>query len=91
MSHSRLSDEEIACRGEEIYQKVHKSKLEADNIGRLLSIDVETGNFELGSDSCSEIEAPLRLHIRNPNAAIYTVRIGYNAVVALSGVVERTS
>ena len=91
MSHSRLADEEIARRGEEIYQTEHRTKLEADNIGKMLSIDVETGNFEIGTAYYSEIEAPLRLHIRNPNAAIYTVRIGYNAVVALSGIVERTS
>ncbi len=90
MPHSRLSDEEISRRGEQIYNERLRDKIEAANIGNLVSIDVETGDYEIGSDSFSDLDAPLRLHSRHPDAAIYTLRIGYNAVVALGGMLERT-
>jgi hypothetical protein len=32
-----------------------------------------------------------RLHKKHPGAIIYTLRIGYNAVFALGGVVERVA
>lgn len=60
-----------------------------ENLGKLVSIDIETGDFEVGGDD--DVEAPLRLHRKHPGAAVYTVRIGYDAVYALGGVVERTA
>ena len=59
------------------------------NIGKLISIDVETGDYEIGDDA--DVDAPLRLHAKHPGAAVYTLRIGYNAAVALGGVLERTA
>jgi len=89
MPHPRFSDEEISRRGQERYERDIRSKVETDeNVGKLVSIDVETGDYELGDDA--SIDAPLRLHARHPGAAIYTLRIGYNAVVSLGGVLERT-
>ena len=89
MAHSRLSDNEIARRGEEIYQNALREKIEESNIGKLVSIDVETGDYEIGTDAYTDIDAPLRLHAKHPDAAVYTLRVGYNAVVALGGVLER--
>ena len=51
MPHSRLSSDEISRRGEAIYQNELRDKIETGNIGKLLSIDVETGDYEIGSDS----------------------------------------
>ena len=88
MQRTHLSSEEIARRGEEIYERKLRASVETDeNIGKLLSIDVETGDYEIGRDT--DVEAPLRLHAKHPGAAVYTLRIGYNAAVALGGVVER--
>jgi len=90
MPHTRLSSEEIARRGEEIYERNLRAAIETSaNIGKLLSIDVETGDFEIGEDT--NIEAPLRLHARHPGAAVYTLRVGYNAAMALGGVIGRTT
>ena len=89
MPHSRLSGEEIAQRGEAIYQNELRSKIETANIGKLVSIDVETGDYEIGSDD--DIDAPLRLHAKHPGAAVYSIRIGYNAVFAIGGTLERTA
>jgi hypothetical protein len=89
MPHSRLSSEEISRRGEAIYQNELRSKIEAGNIGKLVSIDVETGDYEIGSDD--DIDAPLRLHAKHADAAVYSIRIGYNAVFAIGGTLERTA
>jgi hypothetical protein len=89
MGHSRFSLEEIARRGEELYQNNIRSKVETkENIGKLVSIDIETGDYEIGDDD--SIDAPLRLHAKHPGAAVYTTRIGYNVAVSLGGVMERT-
>jgi hypothetical protein len=90
MPHPRLSDEEISERGQELYERSIRDKVETEeNIGKLLSIDVETGDYEIGDDT--SIDAPLRLHARHPGAAVYTLRIGYNAAVSLGGAIERTA
>jgi hypothetical protein len=87
MPHPRFSSAEIQQRGIELYEQIRPRVECEDNIGKLVSIDVETGDYEIGDDA--SLEAPLRLHARHPGAAIYTLRIGYDAVYALGGVVER--
>jgi hypothetical protein len=90
VGHPRFSSEEIGRRGQKWYEKSIRDKVETpENIGKLLSIDIETGDYEIGDDS--DLEAPLRLHARHPGAAVYTLRIGYDAAVSLGGVVERTT
>lgn len=88
MPHERFSSEEVGRRGQEIYERCLRTQLETEeNIGKLLSIDIETGDYEIGDDRT--LEAPLRLHKKHPGAAVYTLRIGYNAVDALGGILER--
>ncbi|HZP81946.1 MAG TPA: hypothetical protein VFB21_09935 [Chthonomonadaceae bacterium] len=90
MPHPRFSSEEIARRGQELYEKSIRAKVETEeNIGKLVSIDIETGDYEIGEDN--SLEAPRRLHAKHPGAAIFTLRIGYNAAYALGGVLERTA
>lgn len=88
MLHPVQSDEEIGRRGREIYEKSVRDKVETEeNIGKIVCIDVETGEFEMDS---SGIEAARRIHRRRPDAPVYGVRIGYNAVYSLGGVLTRT-
>lgn len=88
MQHPHLSYEEIDRLGEQLYQSRLRPILEIpENIGRLVSIDVESGDYEIGDDL---IASGKRLHERHPNSLLYGVRIGYNAVFAVGGVLERT-
>lgn len=90
MSHPRFSSEEVVRRGEELYAQRIRDQVETEsNIGKLVSIDIETGDYEIGTDD--SLDAPHRLHARHPGAAVYTKRIGYNAVYTLGGVLERTT
>lgn len=90
MIHPRFSSEEIKRHGEEAYQRSIRALVETEeNTGKLVSIDIETGDYEIGDDN--SLEAPRRLHAKHPGAAVYTLRIGYNAAYALGGVLERTA
>ena len=76
--HPRYSSEEIGQRGEAIYEERLRTLVETnENIGKLLSIDIETGDYEIGGTGN---EAALKLLQRLPNAVIYGMRIGYDAV-----------
>jgi hypothetical protein len=89
MGHSRFSGEEIAQRGEDIYEKSIRPQVETgENIGKLLSIDIETGDYEIGEDL---VEISQRLQRKHPDAAIWAKRIGYNAVYSLGGTLTRTA
>lgn len=88
MPELRIPETEIDRRGEELYQERIRALVETpENLGREIVIDVETGDYEIDADGLS---ASLRLLARHPNAPLYGVRIGYNAVYTLGGVLEPT-
>jgi hypothetical protein len=69
----RYSKEEFAQRGDKIYETQVRHQVEAGNHGKIVAIDLETGDFEVDS---SEITACDRLEAHHPNAQIWIVRIG---------------
>jgi hypothetical protein len=83
MGHPRFSGEEIARRGEKWYERSIRPQVKTEgNIGKILSIDIETGDFEVGEDP---LITSRRLQARHPDAAIWTKRVGYDAVYAIGG------
>ncbi len=80
--HPRYSKEEFARRGNEIYESQVRSQVEAGNHGKIVAIDIETGDFEIDS---SEIAACDRLEARHPDAQIWMVRIGSRHVRRFGG------
>jgi hypothetical protein len=88
MPHPRFSGEEIARRGDALYEEKLRPVVETDeNIGKIISIDIETGAYEIGEDPVATGRC---LQARHADAAIWTKRIGYNAVYALGGSLTRT-
>ncbi len=88
MPHPRFGSDEIARRGGRLYQQLIQSGVATEaNLGRILSIDIETGEYELGDDP---LVTSRRLQARHAGAAIWTERVGYDAVYALSGTSTRT-
>ena len=47
MGHPRYTKEEIAARGQAIYEQRIRAKVEPEHIGKFLIIDIETGDYEL--------------------------------------------
>lgn len=82
MARSSLIREEIARLGKEIYQKRIRPQVETvENIGKIISIDVETGEYAIGTDP---LITSRQLQAKHPDAAIWTERIGFNAVYEIS-------
>lgn len=89
MSHTSLSRDEIAQRGKEIYRNCLRVKVEtAENIGKIIAIDLNTGAYEIDKDL---IVACDRLKARHPNAVTWLERVGYDAVYAVGGTLVRTA
>jgi len=73
----RYSKEEFAQRGQAIYDDRVRLLLEADNYGKIVAIDIETGYFEIAEDL---LAASKQLSERLPDAQTWFVRIGHSAV-----------
>ena len=76
-----LPPEEIASRGEKIYQEL-RPLLEKDNFGKILVIDIETGRYELDTDHHAAVQ---RAQAHYPQALLYGLRIGYPALSKRGG------
>ncbi|TAE52762.1 MAG: hypothetical protein EAZ76_18450 [Nostocales cyanobacterium] len=89
MSYPKLTGEEITKRGKELYEQIIRPQIEtAENIGKIISINVETGEYEIGNDL---IITSRKLQNKQEDAPIWAGRIGYNAVYAVGGTLIRTN
>jgi hypothetical protein len=89
MPHARLTNEEIDRRGQELYDRQIRAQVETpENTGKQIVIDVETGEYEIDDDG---LKASRRLMAKHPDAALYGLRIGYNAVYTIGGVLTPTT
>jgi hypothetical protein len=90
MENAMPRGEELRRRGKELYEQRVRLLVETpDNLGKIVSIDIESGDFEVDEDL---LKATDRLLIRHPGAPIWGERIGYDAVFALgAGSLSRTS
>src|SRR5438876_11971652 len=69
----RYPKEEFARRGNEIYQRDIRPRIELTDQGKIVVIDIETGNWEIDTD---EVAAAKRLEAASPDAQIWMVRVG---------------
>ncbi len=87
MSKPKLSDEEITRRGRELYENRIRLRVETpENIGKIISINVETGEYEIGDDL---LVTSLKMRKKQADAALWSERIGFNAVYAVGGTLFR--
>ena len=82
MPYINYAPEEVESRGEAIYQQTVRKEVEADNQGRFVVIDIETGNYEVDAD---DLQATKRALAKRPNAILYGLRIGYPTAYTLGG------
>ena len=74
--------EDVANRGEAIYQEQIKPLVDPLHYGKFLVIDVETGDYEIGKRMR---EASKILRERRPKAITYGVRVGFLAAYRMGG------
>jgi hypothetical protein len=73
----RYDKEEFARRGDAIYERDIRSRVEDGNEGKFVAIDIETGAYEVDVD---ELIASDRLLVRIPDAQMWLKRIGSHYV-----------
>jgi hypothetical protein len=73
----RYSKEELARRGKALYESGIRQQVEAGNEGKIVAIDIETGEFEVDE---TVMGATDRLFERIPDAQPWGIRIGHRAV-----------
>ncbi len=79
----RLSPEETGRLGDAIYERDIRPRVEADHHGEIVSIDVESGCWAVGS---SVLEAADRLRAERPDATdVWSVRVGYRTLRRFGG------
>jgi hypothetical protein len=84
----RYSKEEFAQRGDAIFERTIRPHLRAQDEGKFVAIDIESGDFELNED---ELEAGNRLRARLPQSQIWIVRVGSRSVHHFGGHVGQRS
>ena len=82
MSHPRYTSEEIAQRGQALYDQQIRAKLDEGDKGKFLVLDIETSAYEIDTN---ELTALKRAKEKNPNAAFYLLRVGYTTAYRLGG------
>ena len=68
----RYSKEELARRGQALYESSIQQQVEAGNEGKIVAIDIETGEFEVDENL---VPATNRLFERHPDAQPLVIRI----------------
>jgi hypothetical protein len=77
------SVEEIAAKASNLYADGIQQQVETpDNIGKMLTIDVETGEYFIDE---SGVEGMMFLKAKRPSARLFTIRIGYSAAFGFGG------
>jgi len=74
----RYSKEEFAQRGNALYENQIREQIEAGNKGKIVAIDIESGQFEVADTGLAAVKS---LYARCPDAQPWCVRIGIGPVV----------
>ncbi len=77
----RHSKEEFAHRGEDLYERIIGPKVQPDDEGKYVAIDIESGAHELDLDDYTATE---RLLARRPDAQIWLHRVGHRAAYRIA-------
>ena len=82
MAQPKLGPEERAAFAETFYREKIRPTLTDADVGKLVIIDTNSGEYEIDSD---DAQASYRLHKRMPEAFGYCIRVGYSAVYFFGG------
>ncbi len=81
MSEIIPNTKETIRRGNELYEREIRAKVEsANNKGKMLALDVDSGEYAIGDDSMSALD---QLKAKKPNARAFILRIGFPTAVKI--------
>jgi len=78
----RHTKEEFARRGQELFEREIRLRVQPVDDGKFVAIDIETGAFEMDSNDHAATE---RLIARVPDAQIWLTRVGHRAAYQFGG------
>jgi hypothetical protein len=73
----RYTADEVASMGDEIYESQIRAQVEADNRGKVVAIDVKSGEYVVDETALGGCK---RLLAERPDAEIWCVRVGHRAL-----------
>jgi len=82
MPYAHYTAEEVAARGEALYEQRIRAQVEAAHRGEFVVVDIETGDYEIDAD---DLAATKRALAKRPDAVLYGVRIGSPTAYRLGG------
>ena len=80
MPYPGYTTEEVGRRGQALYEQQIRDKVETENEGKFLVLDITTGAYEIDED---DLVASDRLLAKYPRAVVYGLRIGYPSAYRL--------
>lgn len=83
MPYQNYPPDEVARRGEALYERKIRASVEAGHDDEFVIIDIETGDYEVDAD---DLAATDRMLARRPNAILYGLRVGHATAHRLGGV-----
>lgn len=80
MAHPRYSSNEIAERGQALFEREIQDSLAVSDRGKFLVLDIETGEYELDTNGLAAVQ---RARAKRPGGAFYVLRVGQSAAYRL--------
>lgn len=77
----------LSDRAWDIYYRLRPQIETPENIGKLILLDVDSGDYEI--DDETNFDAVHRLQARRPAGDFFALRIGYEVSASFSGSMER--
>ena len=73
---------QVIARGQALYEQQIRAQVESRHNGKILVLDVNTGNYEVDADTIMALD---RARAKQADAALYVVRVGSPTAVKLGG------
>ena len=86
MTTQTMDDAQRKAAGKEIYETQILPLLKPEDKGKILVLDITTGDYAIHPHRLGQARADLRA--RRPDAITYSVRIGYPTVYRFRGLVK---
>ena len=76
-------EDEVVQRGQALYEQQIRAVVDtAENKGKMLVINIETGEWEMDAD---DVAAAQRAKVHFGDALLFSMRIGYSAAYRIGG------
>lgn len=83
---TQTTNGDVSAGARELYARLRPDIETPENIGRMVIMDVDTGEYEIDETG---LDASRLLRSRHPDARLFGMRIGYKAAETFGGVRER--